>query len=201
MRRRIPEHFPPRTKHPAIPRNPPFARPLLHAFSLMYSQIFVSNSTLSFSRQPRPPSQARLVCFSHVRATSHASMRTVATGALLFSTLCRGAEFISRPNALVSHERHRVRLLRLSLPYSSKLIPSVVLQPLRRWKRVFFFFSISILRSRSVTSGSVPIRRDDADPVAEIHRRRYIQRSQMDFTYVRRETLLKFVKGEKTKRR
>lgn len=91
MRRRIPEHFPPGTNHPAIPRlYPPFARALLHAFSLMYSQIFVSNATLSFSQQPWPPSQARLVCFSHIRAASHASMRTVATGALLSSTLRRG---------------------------------------------------------------------------------------------------------------
>lgn len=68
MRRRISEHFPPGTNHPAIPQNPPFARPLLHAFSLMYSQIFVSNATLSFSQQPRPPSQARPVCSSHIRA-------------------------------------------------------------------------------------------------------------------------------------
>lgn len=205
MRRRIPgaNHFPPGTNHPAIPRNPPFARPHPHAFSLMYSQIFVSNATLSFSQQPRP-SQARTGMWLFACTCSIA--REYANGrdgrSSFFPPSVEGAEFISRPNALVSHERHPRSIASIILtlflaahPFSRS--PTTA----RRWKRVFFFFfffSISILRFRSVTDREASLYvATMRTPIAEIHRRGYIQKSQMDFTYIRMETLLKFTKEKK----
>lgn len=76
---------------PAIPRlYPPFARSLLHAFSLMYSQIFVSNATLSFSQQPRPPSQARTgVPFAYTCSIAREYANSRDGRSPFSSTLCR----------------------------------------------------------------------------------------------------------------
>lgn len=72
-------------------------------------------------------------------------------------------EFISRPNALVSHERHR-SIASIILTLFLEAHPSAVFQPTPVWGPPPSFFPPSlppILRFRSATSKSVLIRRDD----------------------------------------
>lgn len=100
------------------------------------------------------------------RASERARVREYASicerrRVLLFSTLRRGVEFISRPNALVSHERHRSIasiILTLFLEAHPRLpsapLPPTVLLPIYPALSSFSFSSspsISIHRFRFVT--------------------------------------------------
>lgn len=125
------------------------------------------------------------VCvLARIRAVSVRVCETGATGAPFFPPSVEGWNSFRGPTPSTPTNGTAVRLLRLSLPYSSKLIPSAVPRPLPTLG-VCFFPSISIHRSRPATSKNILIcvlRRELA--VAKIHRRRCIQKSQMDLIYV-----------------
>jgi len=114
----------------------PFARPPRgpHAFSLMYSQIFVLTR-----RYHSPSSPGRLVAIVWCSCVcAHARIRQrvceyarPARRVPLFPPSVEGWNSFRGPTpSTLTNGTTAVRLLRLSLPYSSKLIPSAVPRPL-----------------------------------------------------------------------